>query len=84
MFYRSCDAGALNATLARGKVLLCFESESQRSAIAAARNVKDVEGLGLIFAKFPTKEVTLCSDVPCIQVDFALGTTLLTYIGTTK
>ncbi|KAL3539020.1 hypothetical protein ACH5RR_002386 [Cinchona calisaya] len=81
---RSCDAEALNATLARGKVLLCFESESQRSANAAAINVRKVDGVGLIFARFPTKEVILCSDVPCIQLDFALGTTLLTYIGTTN
>ncbi|CAI9103723.1 OLC1v1002262C3 [Oldenlandia corymbosa var. corymbosa] len=78
---RNCDEGALNATLAQGKVILCFESQSQRSAISAARNVLIAGGVGLIFARFPTKEVALCTDVPCIQVDFSLATTLLTYIG---
>ncbi|CAK7329616.1 unnamed protein product [Dovyalis caffra] len=77
---RSCDSGSLNATLARGKVILCFESRSQRSNIIARRTVLDVKGVGLIFAQFPTKDVSLSLDIPSIQVDFAIGTYLLTYM----
>uniref|UniRef100_A0A6N2MUX1 Subtilisin-like protease fibronectin type-III domain-containing protein n=1 Tax=Salix viminalis TaxID=40686 RepID=A0A6N2MUX1_SALVM len=77
---RSCDSGSLNATSARGKVILCFGSRSQRSNIIARRTVLDVKGVGLIFAQFPTKDVTLSLDIPCIQVDFAIGTYLLTYM----
>ncbi|XP_030944112.1 subtilisin-like protease SBT3.9 isoform X1 [Quercus lobata] len=81
---RSCDSGALNATLARGKVVLCFQSRFQRSATIAINTVLDVQGAGLIFAQFPRKEVTESWDIACVQVDFVIGTTLLTYIGTTS
>lgn len=83
-FNRSCVADSLNATLARGKVLLCFESRIQKYPVNAARTVKNVQGIGLVFAKFQTKEVSLCLDVPCAQVDFTIGTSLLTYIGSTR
>ncbi|KAL2460081.1 Subtilase family protein [Abeliophyllum distichum] len=81
---RSCIADSLNATLARGKVLLCFESRLQRFPVNAARTVKNIQGIGLVFAKFRTKEVSLCLDVPCAQVDLTIGTSLLTYIGSTS
>ncbi|KAK2978280.1 hypothetical protein RJ640_017131 [Escallonia rubra] len=81
---RSCDEGSLNATLARGKVVLCFQSRSLRSVASAARNVQNVEGVGLIFAQFPTKDVPLSMGIPCVQVDFTMGTYLLTYIGTAR
>ncbi|KAA8536048.1 hypothetical protein F0562_028526 [Nyssa sinensis] len=81
---RSCDAGSLNDTLARGNVVLCFQSRSQRSAATAARTVLDAQGVGVIFAQIPTKDVILSSDVPCIQVDYAMGTYLLTYMETSN
>ena len=81
---RSCDSGGIECHSCTGKTLLCFESESQRSARAATTDVKEVEGVGLIFARFPTKEVALSLNVPCVQVDYAIGTYLLAYIGTTK
>ncbi|XP_062175918.1 subtilisin-like protease SBT3.9 [Alnus glutinosa] len=77
---RSCDSGTLNATLARGKVVLCFQSRSQRSATVAATTVLDAQGNGIIFAQFPTKDVTSSFDIPCVQVDFAIGTSLLMYM----
>ncbi len=83
-FNRSCDSGTLNATLARGKVVLCFQSRSQRSAIIASSTVLDVQGAGIIFAQFPTKDVTISWDIPCVQVDFAIGTSLLTYMEMTR
>jgi hypothetical protein len=79
-FNRSCDSGTLNATLARGKVVLCFQSRSQRSATVAATTVLDAQGNGIIFAQFPTKDVTSSFDIPCVQVDFAIGTSLLMYM----
>ncbi|THG18954.1 hypothetical protein TEA_029303 [Camellia sinensis var. sinensis] len=81
---RSCDYGSLNATLARGKVVLCFQSQPQRSAAYAARAVLDIEGVGVIFAQFPTKDVTLFLGIPCVQVDFTIGTYLLTYMESTS
>ncbi|KAJ8763391.1 hypothetical protein K2173_002274 [Erythroxylum novogranatense] len=78
---RSCDSGTLNATLARGKVILCFQSRSQRSSMIARQTVLDVQGIGVIFAQFPTKDVSVSLDIPCVQVDFVIGTSLLTYMA---
>ncbi|PQP99310.1 subtilisin-like protease SBT3.6 isoform X2 [Prunus yedoensis var. nudiflora] len=71
----NCDSGTLNDTLASGK----------RLAITAIRTVMKVRGAGLIFAQFPSKDVSLTSgSLPCVQVDFAIGTYLLTYMGATR
>ncbi|BBH09328.1 Subtilase family protein, partial [Prunus dulcis] len=70
---------------AGGKMILCFQSRTQRLAITAIRTVMKVKGAGLIFAQFPSKDVSLSSgSLPCVQVDFAIGTYLLTYIGATR
>lgn len=81
---RSCNTGALNATLAKGKVILCFQSRTQRSITVATRTVRDAGGTGLIFALTPTKDVAISWDIPSVQVDFVIGTSLLTYIGVTS
>ncbi|PKI37202.1 subtilisin-like protease SBT3.9 isoform X1 [Punica granatum] len=81
---RSCDFGSLNSTLAKGKAVLCFQSRSQRSATIAVQTVEDAEGVGMIFAKFPTKDVDLSTKIPCILVDFTIGTSILNYMEATK
>lgn len=83
-FNRSCDWESLNETLARGKVVLCFQSRTQRLATVAASTVMSVKGAGLIFAKAPTKDVSVCWSLPCVQVDFTIGTYLLTYMEGTR
>ncbi|KAK6253739.1 hypothetical protein QUC31_015459 [Theobroma cacao] len=80
----SCDLETLNATLARGKIVLCFQSRSQRSAAIASRSVLKVKGAGVIFAQFPTKDVSCPWSFPCVQLDFAAGTSLLTYIAASR
>ncbi|KAL5129923.1 Subtilisin-like protease SBT3.8 [Glycine soja] len=83
---RSCNSGSLNATLAKGKAILCFQSRSQRSATVAIRirTVTEVGGAGLIFAQFPTKDVDTSWSKPCVQVDFITGTTILSYMEATR
>ncbi|KAI4297674.1 hypothetical protein L6164_037555 [Bauhinia variegata] len=81
---RSCDSGSLNTTLAKGKAVLCFQSQSQRSASVAIRTVVEAQGTGLVFAQFPTKDVTLTWSIPCVQVDFVTGTSILSYMEATK
>lgn len=81
---RSCASGSLNATLAKGKVILCFETRSQRFVSTAESSVHEVEGVGIVFAKFLTKDVSLCLEVPCAQVDFTIGTSILSYIASTR
>ncbi|KAK6916626.1 Subtilisin-like protease, fibronectin type-III domain [Dillenia turbinata] len=80
----SCSSDSLNATLARGKVVLCFQSRTQRSVYVATDTVKNAGGIALIFAQFPTKDITLSTDIPLVQVDYTIGTYLLTYIGTAR
>ncbi|KAK8522148.1 hypothetical protein V6N12_055869 [Hibiscus sabdariffa] len=80
----SCDLETLNATLARGKVVLCFQSRSQRLAAIASKSVLKVKGVGVIFAQFPTKDVSCPWSFPCVQVDFAAGTSLLTYMAASR
>ncbi|GAU42030.1 hypothetical protein TSUD_90640 [Trifolium subterraneum] len=77
-------AGSLNATLAKGKAILCFQSRSQRSATTAVRTVMEVEGVGLIYAQFPTKDFDMSWDIPSVQVDFIAGTTILSYMEATR
>ncbi|XP_010271499.1 PREDICTED: subtilisin-like protease SBT3.9 isoform X2 [Nelumbo nucifera] len=81
---RSCDAGSLNATLARGKVVLCFQSRLKGSASIATKTVARVRGVGVIFAQFPTKDIASTSGIPCVQVDYTIGTSVLTYIESTR
>ncbi|XP_073011945.1 subtilisin-like protease SBT3.5 isoform X2 [Typha latifolia] len=81
---RSCTAGSLNATLAKGNVVLCFQTRNQRSAAVAAETVSRSHGVGIIFAQFLTKDMAFSFDIPCIQVDFEIGTSILTYIGNTR
>ncbi|KAK9287447.1 hypothetical protein L1049_015868 [Liquidambar formosana] len=81
---RSCQSGSLNATLARRKVVLCFQSSTQRSATVATRTVQIAQGVGVIFAQIPTKDVGISWEIPLIQVDFIIGTSLLTYMQATR
>lgn len=81
---RGCDTGSLNATLAKGNVILCFQTHYQRFSTTAIRTVLKVGGVGLIFAKSPSKDVTESVEVPCVEVDFVTGTSLLTYMVSTR
>ncbi|ONK58830.1 uncharacterized protein A4U43_C08F180 [Asparagus officinalis] len=81
---RSCDTGSLNATLARGNVIVCFQTRGQRSPVVAAKSVSSAHGAGLIFAQFLTKDIAPVFELPCVQVDFETGSSILTYVESTK
>ncbi|KAD6795707.1 hypothetical protein E3N88_06603 [Mikania micrantha] len=81
---RSCERGSLNESLAKGKIILCFQSRSRSSAASTAKNVQEAGGVGIIFAQYPTKDVTLTFVIPCVQVDFSVGTSLVTYAESTS
>lgn len=65
-------------------MILCFQTRGQRSPVVAARTVSRARGAGLIFAQFLTKDIAPVIDLPCIQLDFETGTSILTYIGTMR
>ncbi|KAL6846011.1 hypothetical protein ACP4OV_023459 [Aristida adscensionis] len=76
---RSCTAGSLNGTLVKGNVVLCFQTRGQRSASVAVETVKKARGAGVIFAQFLTKDIASSFDIPCVQVDYQVGTAILAY-----
>ncbi|KAE8698677.1 Subtilase family protein, putative isoform 4 [Hibiscus syriacus] len=73
-----------DGTSAGGKVVLCFQSQSQRLAAIASKSVLKVKGVGVIFAQVPTKGISCQWSFPCVQVDFAAGTSLLTYMAASR
>lgn len=81
---RGCDVDSLNATLARGNVILCFQTRGQRSPLVAAKTASRAHGAGLIFSQFLTKDIAPVFDLPCIQLDVETGTSILTYMDRTR
>lgn len=77
---RNCASGSLDTALAQGKVVLCYQSQTQSASDVATETVKEAKGAGLIFAQFPTKDVYLTSKFPTVLVDYTIGTSVLNYI----
>lgn len=81
---RSCTAGSLNATLVKGNVVLCFQTRGQRAAQVAVETIKKARGIGVIFAQFLTKDIASAFDIPLVQVDYQVGTSILAYTTGTR
>lgn len=75
-----CQFGSLNATLAAGKIVLCFSKSHQQDMISAAYAVIEAGGIGLIYAQFGDSLLDSCDVIPCIGVDYEVGTQVLSYI----
>jgi hypothetical protein len=45
----------------------------------AVETVKKARGVGVIFAQFLTKDIASSLDIPCVQVDYQVGTAILAY-----
>lgn len=76
--------GSLNATLVEGNVVLCFQTRVQRSASVAVETVKKARGVGVIFAQFLTKDIASAYDIPCVHVDYQVGTAILAYTSSMR
>lgn len=76
---KDCQPGSLNATLASGKIVLCFSKSDQQNIVSASATVKKAGGIGLIYAEFPNDGLQSCK-IPCIKVDYQVGTQILFYI----
>lgn len=77
---KDCEFGSLNATLAAGKIVLCFSNLNDQQDIASASSaVQEAGGVGVIFAQFHNDGLQSC-DIPCVRVDYEVGTQILTYI----
>uniref|UniRef100_A0A803PME7 Uncharacterized protein n=1 Tax=Cannabis sativa TaxID=3483 RepID=A0A803PME7_CANSA len=77
---KDCELGSLNATLAAGKIVLCFSDlYDQQDIASAATAVKEAGGVGIIFAQSHSDGLQSC-DIPCVKVDFEVGTQIISYI----
>lgn len=81
---KGCYIGSLNATLAAGKVVLCFSVADGQGIGAASIAVMEVGRVGLIFAQSRDNLLNPCYFVPCIIVDYEVGTEILSYIRETR
>ncbi|XP_057972829.1 subtilisin-like protease SBT3.9 [Malania oleifera] len=77
---KNCKIDTLNATLARGKVVLCFQTETQSSLDQAYLAIVFSDAVGVIFAIAPSKEIIPSYIFPAVQVDYIVGTSLLKYV----
>ncbi|KAF5178745.1 Subtilisin-like protease [Thalictrum thalictroides] len=77
---KGCQRGSLNATLAAGKVVLCFSVADEPDIGGASIAVSEAGGVGLIYAQFRDNLLSSCKLIPCIQVDYEIGTEILSYI----
>ena len=73
-----------NSTLTKGKFVLCFQTRNQRPSNDAALSVYTTKGIGVIFTQIPSKTIPSAPLIPCIQVDFEVGTSIISYIQTSR
>ncbi|KAJ8650264.1 hypothetical protein MRB53_003287 [Persea americana] len=81
-----CTNLPTNDTLMAGKVVLCFADTSgstQNTSLNSSLVVYEAGGLGVIVARNPS-HVSLRDDFPCVEVDFNIGTQILTYIRSSR
>ncbi|OMO79917.1 hypothetical protein CCACVL1_13316 [Corchorus capsularis] len=76
----ACLPGSLNATLAAGKIILCFGQSETQDIFSAAISVVEAGGIGVIFAQRNSDGLDYCHFIPCIKVDYEVGTQILSYI----
>ncbi|KAL2647554.1 hypothetical protein AAZV13_05G125100 [Glycine max] len=77
---KDCQSGSLNATMAAGKIVLCFSVSDQQDIVSASLTVKEAGGVGLVYAQYHEDGLNQCGSFPCIKVDYEVGTQTLTYI----
>ncbi|XXG77542.1 hypothetical protein AAC387_Pa08g1679 [Persea americana] len=81
---KDCQYGSLNSTLAAGKVILCFSIESSQTIADAAFAIHAAGGVGVIFAQSTDNLPVSCDLIPCIEVNYEVGTEILSYIRSTR
>ncbi|KAG6790727.1 hypothetical protein POTOM_006892 [Populus tomentosa] len=77
---QDCQPGSLNPTLAEGKIVLCLSKSDTQDMFSASGSVFQAGGVGLIYAQFHKDGIELCERIPCVKVDYEVGTQILSYI----
>ncbi|XP_043695404.1 subtilisin-like protease SBT3.9 [Telopea speciosissima] len=78
-----CEQGSLNETLVAGKVVLCFLQPSEQDFGVAYVTVGKAGGVGLIYTQ-PLTDLIIPCPIPCIKVDYEIGTKIVSYIRRTR
>lgn len=74
-----------NASLVAGKIVLVFPSVYTRINADAFEAAKSSGAVGIIYSTDTPKDFQPCrDDLPCIRVDYTVGTQILLYIRSTK
>jgi hypothetical protein len=79
VFRKDCQPGSLNATLAAGKIILCLSESNTQDMFSASTSVFEAGAVGLIFVQFHLDGMELCK-IPCVKVDYEVGTQIVSYI----
>lgn len=79
-----CNPGTLNATLASEKIILCFSKSDKVDMVNTSLTVAEAGGVGLILAQFHNDGLPSCDLIPCVKVDYEVGTEILSYIRTAR
>ncbi|KAL1328639.1 hypothetical protein HN51_038457 [Arachis hypogaea] len=77
---KDCQSGSLNATMAAGKIVLCFSLSEEQDIISASLAVREAGGVGIIFAQSHEDGLNQCGSFPCVKVDYEVGTQIVSYI----
>jgi len=76
--------GSLNATLASGKVILCFSVGYDDNIIDAAKAVVAAGVTVVIFPRSQDSTLDPGNEILCIKVNYEVGTKILSYITKTR
>lgn len=66
--------------MAAGKIVLCLSNSDQQDIVSASLTIREAGGVGLIYAQSHEDGLNHCGLIPCIKVDFEVGTQILSYI----
>ncbi|XP_051114622.1 subtilisin-like protease SBT3.5 [Andrographis paniculata] len=76
-----CEALLLSQRRTAGKIVLCFTTISSPIVTQlASLLVRAAGGVGVIVAKAPSAIAGQCDGVPCAEVDYEVGTSILYYM----
>ncbi|KAL6501553.1 hypothetical protein OROGR_026686 [Orobanche gracilis] len=80
-----CEDLFFRRSLMAGKIVLCFTTYDIPFVTSYASSlVRSAGGVGVIVSKRPNEITSRCQNFPCAEVDYEVGTQILSYIRTTR
>ncbi|KAL6550266.1 hypothetical protein OROMI_020754 [Orobanche minor] len=80
-----CEDLFFRRSLMAGKIVLCFTTYDIPAVTSYASSlVRSAGGVGVIVSKLPNEITSRCRNFPCAEVDYEVGTQILSYIRSTR